>query len=335
MHFDEAGVSVEVSDRELVDAVLTNRSADGLRELMRRETSDLAPALSAVLADPDQPPHMRASAAVGLGRRPAREHQNSLVAALGDPEPAVSRRAAEALGRIGDERALDALLEQVPASRAVERSRHFARTLIAYRLGLDRQRLPEPSPEQLLEITPGAAIPLTVNDGPPDLSSMQNTLRRRVPGVELSIEAPLTLACASDTFVVLTAEAPAPASRHRSTVLGAVLELLPGAREIGAFLYLLSHPRPDGTLALFGLYDGGPVALAGSLRPDERSAAFELRATREWTAPPVLVTGTYHRPLPRIRLTLALIDQALTDEQRRGIRQPRWTPAPKARLRRE
>ena len=135
-----------LAERTLVEVVRGTSEAseptEALRELLRRRRGR-TPLLAEVVVDRKRPAEMRAIAAVALGRQAAPAAKDALIAAVRE-DPLVLRRAAEALGKMGDEQALAVLETLEPPRGPAKRSVDFAKTLLAYRLGLDEHRLARP-----------------------------------------------------------------------------------------------------------------------------------------------------------------------------------------------
>lgn len=112
-------------------------------ELSRIQDEAIIPALIAALGDVDST--VRANAAAGLGHNRAQGAFDALIAVLNaDPEDIVRERAATALAQIGDERAVDPLIDALDDSSAWTRNR------IIYLLGASKDsRAVEPLLEQL------------------------------------------------------------------------------------------------------------------------------------------------------------------------------------------
>jgi HEAT repeat protein len=112
-------------------------------ELSRIQDEAIIPALLTALEDSDST--VRANAAAGLGHNRAQDAFSALITMLRhDPEDIVRERAATALAQIGDERAIDPLIDALDDSSAWTRNR------IIYLLGASRDaRAVEPLLEQL------------------------------------------------------------------------------------------------------------------------------------------------------------------------------------------
>jgi hypothetical protein len=328
---DREGLPASLTRRELLLAV-DGRServggAEALKELARRRAAGRAEVFGRVVADEALPAELRAVAAVELGKeQPTTANQEALLRALPSRDRSVTRRAAEALGRIGDERALAALKGVRSRAAPVRRSVSFAKSLIAYRLGLREQLLELPDRGQLLPVQRRRAVPLEVwQETPALLKRIAPTLRREVPAVPLAREGALAFSCGGNRFLVILHREVRSADRlaelaQRSAVAGVVLKRSPSLDRYSLLEYLLAHPAGDGELHLFGVRTTGVVAHYGRARPERAGAAFELRALRTPHSPPLAVEGRYDAAARRLELEVALIYPRLTESQRSKAR---------------
>lgn len=258
------------------------------KELARRDPAAATPLLARVVVDDAAPADLRSVAAVALGRQAEVGQEAALGAALAAREPLVVRRAAEALGRIGGREALAALKRtSLPEEPAATRALGFAKSLIAYRLGLDEERLTAPPPAPLR----GEGAPLAIAPATEPLKAeVAERLPRELPAVAVRVAAALRVACERQELVVLPAAAPAPLLR--SSAVAAVA--MKRAHSLGRFathLYVLSHPVGDDRLALFGVRPDGTITHTGEAWPGENGLQFRLEALATPYADPMRIAG--------------------------------------------
>ena len=153
---DEEALSESASDEQLVAAV-ERRAGDGgriqaIKELDRRRSPLSTEVLTRLAAEPTEPADVRTAALVALGHQDSAAAREALAAGLESTEASVARRAAEALGRVGDRNAMSTLESATAPEGSVGRSAEFAKSLIAYRLGFDEHRIPRPDDNVLLHL---------------------------------------------------------------------------------------------------------------------------------------------------------------------------------------
>lgn len=327
-----------LSENELI-AVLDGRSAaasgqEALKEISRRRSGRMTTVMTRMVADPEQPADLRATAAVELGKQTKASHRQALTEALRSTEPAVVRRAAEALGRIGGEAELEELGRLRPRKGAVKDSVAFARTLISYRLGLDRYRLEQPDERSLLQVQPEAALSLRVRSVPPaELAELGARLERELPALPVSAEGAVRFACGENHFLIVF-----PREIHRRKTLGAlgkrsavlvvVLKRSQVSRDHYVYEYVLSHPSVDKRLRLFGVRSSGVLTRYGEaeVQPDRITAS--LQTVINPYSPPVDLRVTYEHEARRTHFATALVQPETVAAQKRARGPRKLVPPP-------
>jgi hypothetical protein len=326
---DREQLPASITRRELL-AAIEGRSArvggaEALKELARRRSRGRAEVFARVVVDEQRPTDLRTAAAVELGKEATPAGQEALVRALASPDRGVTRRAAESLGRIGDEQALEALKGVRSRAEPLRRSVAFAKSLIAYRLGLRAHRLEPPARGDLLRVERRRSVPLEVWQETPELlKRISPTLRRELPAIPIATDGALAFSCGGNRFVVVlhrdVRRAGVGELARRSSLPGVVLKRSPSLERYSVYEYLLAHPSRDGGLHLFGVRTTGVVGHYGTVRLDAGGPSFELRAVRTPHSPPLLVEGTYDTRQGRLDLEVALIYPQLTQAQRSRAR---------------
>jgi hypothetical protein len=272
-------------------------AAGAVRAIRTRPEAEAVPALVALLEAKERPAPERAAAAVRLGRMPPGRADAALRAALGDPDPQVVRRAAEALGRVGGPEAGAALARtKTPADPAGARSLAFARLLHAARHDLDGPALPKGGTRAALDPRGTASLepsPLS----PAQREALAGVLEEELPGIAVAIEGAAALACGTNRFLVLPharaaalagrGVAAAPAGRGVAAV---VLKRAQSLDRYALFLYILAERSGDG-LALAAFRADGSRVGVGEARPGRRPG-FSLEALETLLLPPVRLEGT-------------------------------------------
>jgi hypothetical protein len=305
-----------LSERTLVEVVRgasdASEPTEALRELLRRRPRR-APLLAEVVADRARPAEMRAIAAVALGRQATPAAKDALIAAVRDQDPLVLRRVAEALGKVGDEQALAVLEMLEPPRGPVKRSVDFAKTLLAYRLGLDKHRLRRPPAKNELEVQRRRAQRLeAVRPRRQALERIMADAAQELPGIAVTEQSALRFACGGHEFVILLTKQlerqdGVDALARRPAVVGAVLERSPVEDHYFLSEYLLSDPGGRGSSGhLYGVRPNGAVAHVGEVKP-EAGATFELRALNTRYSPPVAIEGNYDPAKKQLRFTQMLV----------------------------
>jgi hypothetical protein len=309
--------AVEYTDRTLVNVVRgLSQSAEpsaALRELLRRSAVPRN-LLNEVVVDAEKQPELREAAAVALGRETHPEAEQALLGTLAEDHPALVRRAAEALGKIGSEAALAELgranADDEPARRSVD----FAMALIAARLGLPGQRLSDPPQGQEVAVDRDTAERMLPADVPAkERRAILAAAEKELPGVPLSDEAFVGIECGRHFYaLLLTQQLRGIQDLQALTEAGAVLAVLFERAPTGDnyFLseYLLANPGRDGRrVELYGTRPSGAFVHAGELQP--ASGLFRLRTVDPRVSPPIDVHGAYDAPTGALRFDEFLVQR--------------------------
>lgn len=258
------------------------------RELVRRDPRRVGPLLARLVRDEMAPPETRAVAALELGKLRQEGGEAALQAALGASEPIVVRRAAEALGRIGEAPVLEALRRvPTPHDAAAARALSFAKSLIAYRHGLSEELLSAPLAAPLR----GKGPQLVVEPAPASLKAkIEARLPSELPTLPVRVERAVRVACERQEAVVLPANEPATL-KQRSAIAAVVMKRAHSLGHLATHLYLLSHPVARDRIALFAMRPDGTMTHLGKAWPDDGGLLFELDALDTPSSDPVRIGG--------------------------------------------
>lgn len=266
-----------------------------LRELLRRQPATLRATLEGIVADPARPAPLRTIATVGLaGLRDARS-VGALVRAARDPDVALARRAVEALGRLGSPDDLPALRELRLPDGAAARSLAFARSLIAYRHGLDGERvaLPRGSSASVLDPARARALPVSRLT-----AASWTALQPELQGAERSLapvrQPPLEIHCGKDRLLlmvnpVLDNGATAVQALGQPRVAAVLMKFSPTLGRWFLAEYVLSHPVRGGAAQLVGVRPSGRVVHTGTAARAGDGVQLQLSALDSPLAAPTLV----------------------------------------------
>jgi hypothetical protein len=278
-----------------------------VKALARRTTPGGTRALATLLRAREAPSALRAAAAVALGKQAGEESGAALLGALAVEDPAVLRRVAGALGRVGGAAALPRLRAlPVPKDPATARAVGFARSLIAYRHGLAEDWL-KPASAIRLRLPPGAGTALRPEPlGTGTIAEIEAQLGRELPATGVVVSGGVGLTCRGDMLALLPAADAARAARE-SAVPAVLLKGSHCLANYSVQLYLLSHPLGGGRFALFGVRPDGTLTHAGEARAETGGFGFQLEALDTPLAPPTVIAGHLHTGPPRITLAEARV----------------------------
>jgi hypothetical protein len=329
-HADVERLPAQMGEAELVALAQGTRPMPerlaAVKELAIRATPGATPVLTALLGNAAAPVELRSAAAMALGSEAKPETLRALQAALRVDDHRIVRRAAESLGRVGGPDALPALRALRPQrDPAAARAVAFARSLIAYRHGLNEEWLKPPS-VPVLQIDERRA--LSLNPAPIGvdvarrIAAMQS---RELPALPVAIDGGVSLTCAGNTLALVPHRRAAEAEKT-SAVPVILLKRSHSLEYFTVHLYILSHPTGGGRLALFGLRPDGTMTHTGHATVDGGVYHFRVDALNTLYSPPIIVEGRLFADGPRIEMIKAVVAPGKAAEQPRARTPGRAAP---------
>lgn len=268
-----------------------------LRELLRRRPPSLRETLEQIAADPAQATELRTIATVGLsGLRDGRSTP-ALMTAARSGDVALSRRAFEALGRVGTPQTLAELKKiKAPAGPAA-RSLSFARSLIAYRHGLSGQKLALPRKALVTPLDEDRAqrLPVARLGARPWAA-----LKPALDGADLTLaptdRPPLEILCGRERLLLipnpaLDGASPTPALK-RPLVAAVLMKHSPALARWYVLEYVFAHPAKGGLAELVGVRPTGTVVHSGRIVAEGTALRLELQALDSPLTAPTRINAT-------------------------------------------
>jgi hypothetical protein len=289
-------------------------AAMALHELARRDPSRGRETAVAVAEDREAPAQLRAAAAVALADRGDPRAQRALLAAVDSDDPGLVRRAAEALGRTGNEEALRRLEALRPPRAAGDRVA-FARSLIAYRHGLDGPRLKRPD-VTVPAVQRARAVPLTIQamgEGAWEKLAREQMAPSELPAIPTASRGVVSLHCGDERLLLVPNRMLEEADAlqqilRRPAIPAALMKWADSLDHWYVQRYLFSHPVSSSRVELIGTSPTGTVVYAGEAVREGEAMRFTLQALDTPLSPPVLVTGAYEAHRGRLSLDEALAE---------------------------
>jgi len=321
-----------LSQKALVEQALApdspSLSQAALRELIRKRSPRRKAVLAEIVLNDKQSTQVRAMAALHLGRVNTANSREALLSVVSGSPDSVRRRAAEALGRIGDEDSLAKLRTLRPRDPVIKRSVDNARALISYRLGLGSDLL-EPPPRRRLTAKQRTR-PIKTSIPPATGKLVKEALadaEYELPAIPLAAKGARHLICGANQFVLLLTDELSKRKTltwltQRNAVLMVVVWKPSTLDAFEPYLYVLAHPEREGRLRLLGLRSMGEVTVAGEIKLSERSAQFSVHAGESPYQVPMDLEGSYDHVKKAIDFTTAVIDSNFL-ENTKGSKMPR------------
>jgi len=293
-----------------------------LHELIGRRAPQLRQTLEGIVGDPSQPTALRTVATLGLGGlQDVRSIATLLVAAQGT-DASISRRAFEALGRVGTPETLKALSQMSVAPGRARKSLNFARSLIAYRHGLEGQRmtLPRGSSVTAVDTTRARALP-AARLSPRAWAALRPSLMGADSSMVPTTQAPLEILCGRDRLLLMLNPAvdgtPPTTAFARPVVAGVVMKFSPALARWHVAEYVLSHPGRSGQAQLLGVRPSGAIVHSGTVLFDAGQARIDLQALDSPLVAPSRIEATLGATQLRGLDFKALVEPDRTRQQNR------------------
>lgn len=307
--------------------VPTKATPEVLQELIGRRPPQLRQTLESIVGDASQASALRTIATVGLGGLHDGRSLPTLLLAAQTTDLSVARRAFEALGRMGTPETLTALNQLQLAPGRARKSLNFARSLIAYRHGLDGQRLTLPSGSRVTALDASRARTLPASRM---AARAWATLRPSLAGVANSAmptdKAPLEILCGRERLLLLlnpAVDSALPTAAFARPVVAAVLmKFSPALARWHVAEYLLSHPARGGQAQLLGVRPSGAVVHSGKVVLEAGQARATLQALDSPLAAPSQIEAAIGASLAQGLSFKALVEPDRSRNQKQA-RSPR------------
>jgi hypothetical protein len=306
----------DLSDEDLARITLANESEEtavgALKELIRRRSPLLKQVIPQILQDPAQTTAARSTAVNALGRGRLEEAPQILMENLDGRNPRLFAKMVNALGRTGNESALNQL-EQMegPKDPVAMRALDFARVLLSYRMRMDRHRLPVPDETSLLEVEDGIMIQIS-QARPKSLAAAIHGIREELPGIDLSEESALTLTCQTNELLLAFVKGfDAPDAiqslRERSAMPLVLLKKANSLEYYALDTIFLTQPMEfKDEVALLGIRPSGELIYSGRVEFSEQQTLFRLRSLASRSSPAVELDGFYDARTGSLEITRAI-----------------------------
>lgn len=270
-----------------------------LVELSKRGTPRRLEICQELLDDPAQNVTVKEIVAIQIGSEHLAENQELLLQHLNRKEPSVFARIVQSLGKIGDEQALNRLEEvEVPDVTLSRDSLEFAKSLLAYRLRLDKNLIALSPDGDTLKITNRVPIKISKAEGI-EVSKAFKHVEKDLPAIPLSAEGATKLALPSfELLLVFTNNFQEPTSLKSILDKSALpMVLLKKAGFLGVYFlseYFFTHPsRHRKEAVLFGTRPRGNITYAGKIQISQEDFKFKLKSVDSLYVLPMKLEGQY------------------------------------------
>ena len=256
--------------------------------------------LGSVLLSEAEAPGKRVAAAMTLWRLGSVQAAEVLERALAVKDQSTLAAVFTALGRIGPQTALAAIVQARRRARGLARARaDFAATLIAHRYGLPGHVVTPPSSKEFLPVSSGAVRAFRVTRADAAEAELGlSSLAHEPVGVDLSERDAYRLRCDGNAWLLLLgadlSEEGAPGLLGRKAVAAVVASRQEATGLYSTRYLVLTSPVRGSRSAAVTVHRGtGELAFAGEANVDGDAVEFAVRAVKAQGAFPVLFRAVW------------------------------------------
>jgi hypothetical protein len=336
IRFDTGLFGEKLSDDDLTKIVQDKddpKSMLGaLKELARRKAFGLLELYQRVLGDPAQSVTAKQTVAIQLGSEHLAENQELLLRHLKTKEPSVFFRIVQSLGKIGDEHALNRLEEiEAPDNALSHDSLEFAKSLLAYRLRLNRNLILSPPTSNILKVTKGIPIEFTKAEAG-DVKQAFRHVKNELPAVPLVAEGATKLMWPSVVLLLVFTDRFQESKSLKSILDRSALPLvvLKKAGSLGRYFlseYFFTHPSKNRKeVVLLGTRPRGQLTYAGKIQIPEKGFIFKLKPVDSIYASAIELEGRYAPNERSFIFTKAIYSAKLVGRKTKAWTPPRAAP---------
>jgi HEAT repeats len=257
--------------------------------------------LQAILENENESKDLRTLSAYNLARSGQVEAEDILIKNLQIADERVLAGVVEALGQVGESRAIPPLLTVKNTRKGNVFSRaNFAVTLISYRLGLPGNELTIPTEKDYLKMSDDSK-PITISKASRDeINKFVSSLSDRRFGIEFATESAYQVVIGRDTYLVLpnkrfsTVE-DAKALLQVKSVLGIVSYKSEEHQSYSVKYLVLGSPAAESkeSIDLIIVTPSGDIMFGGLLNVKDTNVTFSIRSISRPGGFPLIIRGNF------------------------------------------
>jgi len=302
MSFDIDEYGAKLSDDKLVDIIKNKRDEvlvlGALKELFRRKTTKKLEISKYVLDDELQENSVKKTVVAHIGTECLVEGQELLSHHLKTKNASLFNKIVQSLGKIGNEQLLKRLEDIESPDANVSKSLDFAKSLISYRLRLNRNLIKLSSDNEFAKINNG--IPINIKEiEPSEVREALKQVKKELPCVPLASEPSIKLSWPSaDSLMIFTDKFHEFESLRSIQETSALpLIILEKATSLGVYFlshYFFTHPSEDRKdVVLIGTNPTGTLTNGGNVKITENGFEFKLRSVVSHYSLPIEMEWNY------------------------------------------
>ncbi len=301
--FDTERLDEKLSDDDLIKGIQgrgdLNFISAAVKELTRRKSSNRFEIYKELLDDPSLRLTVKETIVFHLGTERLVENQELLLRHLNTRDSSLFVKIVQSLGKMGDKRALKHL-EQIEAPNVTisRSSLDFAKSLLSYRLRLNKNLIALPTNSEILEVTNGIPITPTKVERK-EVSEAFRHIKEDLPAFTLDEVGATNLSWSSvEMLLVFTDKFQEPeileSVRDKSAI---PIVLLKKAHSLGRYFlseYLFTHPSEDHEeVIVVGIRPSGKLTYAGKMQILHEGLELQLRSVDSLQLPAIELDGKY------------------------------------------
>lgn len=255
--------------------------------------------LQAVLENNNEPTTLRYLAAVYLGRTIIPDVQDILIKNIQIDDERVLAGVVEALGRVGDSRAIPELIRIKNSKKGFVSSKaNFAVALISHRFGLQGNELSIPTEEEYLKMSKDTKPVKISQASREEINKCINCISDRQFGIQLAQEQVHQVIIGKDMHMVLLNKQYADIENakqllHLKSILGIIVYKSEEHESYSVEYLILSSPtaQSGGNIDVIIASPNGNIMFGGMLNIRDDDIKFSLRSTSQPGGFPLIIAG--------------------------------------------
>lgn len=301
---DVEKIDEKYSDDDLVRLIRQKPSEEtilaSLRELSRRKSPRRLEIFQEIIADSQQSVRTKRNVITELGTERIPQNQELLLQQLPVADAKLFPMIVRSLGKIGDEGALIQLEDiKAPDDAISMRSLAFTRSLMAYRLRLDRHLIKMPSATLLVKLRDG--IPFETAKAKAGIVRLASEhVKKDLPAIPLAQRGAVRLTCRKNELLLVFTNDFKWARALRTIGQRSALPLVLLKKNLSLDRYILqqyffTQPSKDSReIALLGVRPRGDLTYTGKILITRNGFIFSLGSVKTRYAPEIEVEGRYN-----------------------------------------
>lgn len=288
---------------KMVDIIREKRSEEAvlkaLKEFSKEKVSNRIEVFQEILMDPQQSTAAKNVVIIELGAERLQENQELLLQSLDTSNPQIFAKAVSSLGKIGNIQALEQLEQtKIPNDPIARQRLAFAKSLLAYRMRINRHLIRLPSEAELVGVTNGSTFKIAKAEPEMAAKALKDTMKD-LPAITLIGDGAAKLGCRSFEMMLVPTDVfqnleSLLTIRSKSALPIVLFKTGLGSGNYFLDTYFFTQPSngPD-KIEIIGMRPMGELVYAGKGSVSSYGVDFRLKSVSTRYAPAVDIEGRY------------------------------------------